>query len=410
MGKRMRQGAMEGTSAPSSSSRPKPGTLAVLGGDPAVPSPLQGFLPMEEDAVTAVVEALRSVPLSTMFGGFEVGRFEREFARRFKSRNAVAVSSGTSALYSSLVAAGIGQGDEVIVTPLSFVASVSVVVEVGAVPIYADIDPTTFALNPESVRQKMSERTRAILPVHYLGYPADALAIMKMAESNNAIVIEDCAQAHGATLADRIVGTIGHFGCFSFNVGKIMRTGEGGMILTSNDAWDERLREIRVNGLSPGRGMYSFGINCTMPQPIAALGRFELRRLDELLERRRILGEMLEEGVADLPLILRARNAGRVHYCTPFILPKELAPLTDTIMNALRAENVPAFVPCPRPLYELEYLKKISPDTRCEAAEDICKRYFVIDPSPVYPTSTMEMIIAGVRKVFARLDDVRADL
>jgi perosamine synthetase len=224
--------------------------LAIFGGPPALPARLPEFAPMSETEVAAATAALRDVPLTTLFGDHEIRAFEQEFAAYCGARFAIAVNSGTSALHAALTAAGIGPGDEVIVTPLSFVASVSAVVHVGATPVYADVDDQ-FCLDPRDVAARITPRTRAILVVHLNGYPADVVALRDLAGAHGILLIEDAAQAHGARVNDQHVGTFGEFGCFSFNIGKILRTGEGGMVLTPSEEAARHLRELRVNGLGP---------------------------------------------------------------------------------------------------------------------------------------------------------------
>ncbi len=383
--------------------------LALLGGSPVIEEPLLSYTPVTDDEIAAVTRALRHAPLTTMFGGFEIEQFEQEFAHRFGSPFAVAVNSGTSALHAALTAAGIGPGDEVIVTPYSFVASVSVVVQAGAKPVFADIDPETFVLDPDDVKQKITRRTRALLPVHMCGYPADMDRLLEIARTHDLVLIEDCAAAHGATVHQVPVGTLGDFGCFSFNIGKVIRTGEGGMVLTANEAWAERLREVRVNGLSPTKGVNSvnsFGFNYTMSQPLAAMGRAQLKRFDDLLASRRAHGEVLGQGLQGLPVSIPPDMPGRerVYYCVPFLVNPELTAFRDSIVQALRSENVPAAANCANPLYRIPYLQAIAPEADCPVAEDVCRRTFVIDPLPCYTRADVEKMVLALHKVFANID------
>jgi dTDP-4-amino-4,6-dideoxygalactose transaminase len=380
--------------------------LAILGGSPVIEKPLPTYTPVTEDEIEAVTRTLRYAPLTTLFGGFEIEQFEKEFAQRFGSPHAIAVTSGTTALHAALVTAGIKAGDEVIVTPYSFIASVSVVVQSGAKPIFADIDPETFVLDPKDVRRKVTARTRAILPVHICGYPVDIEQLLQIAVQHSLAIIEDCAAAHGATVNGRCIGTFGDFGCFSFNIRKIIRTGEGGMVLTAKSEWAERLREIRVNGLSPTRGINSvnsFGFNYTMAQPLAALGRRQLVRFDEMSAIRQTHGKALREGMQGLPVSTPPDIPGRnrAYHCVPFLLTRELTELRDQIVAALRRENVPAEINCRRPLYHIEYLRQIAPDAYCPVADDICRRTFVIDPLPCYSSMEIEQIVLALRKVLS---------
>lgn len=259
--------------------------LALLGGEPEINTPLPDGTEASRAEVAAVTRALTEAPLTTLFGGYEIERFETLFAQCMGSPEAVAVTSGTTALHAAVVAADIAPGDEVVVTPFSFVASVSVVVQAGARPVFADIDPGTFTLDPADVVRRITPRTRAILPVHICGCPADMDGLVALAREHRLTVIEDCAAAHGARVGERCVGTIGDFGCFSFNIGKVLRTGEGGMVLTAQPELAAVLRELRVNGItrSPApNGIARLDFNYTMAQPLAAIGCEQVAQLDRV--------------------------------------------------------------------------------------------------------------------------------
>jgi perosamine synthetase len=386
------------------------GIPAILGGQPAlerVPSAPSG---LHEAAIAEVAACLREAPLSTLFGGYEVGRFEQEFAEWVGTTEAVAVSSGTSALYASLLAAEVGPGDEVIVTPFSFIASVSVVIEAGARPIFADVDSDSLCIDPRDVRSKVSPNTRCILPVHHFGIPADMPSLQQIAADTDALLIEDCAHAPGSSLAGSKVGSLGDLGCFSFHAHKILSTGEGGMVATSSPELAEALREIRVNGLSPGRGVVRFGVNATMAQPLAALGRFELRRLDARILRRDEIGRWLIEELSDLPLAAPPRMNGqevqRVFYGLPLVLPPGQGHYRDRLLAALKAEHIPVSTPYTEALYSIPYLGRFSPDPPCHVAEDILRRYIVLDVLESYSDDEIAAISAGFHKVFAELESL----
>jgi perosamine synthetase len=374
---------------------------------PYFPRLLPEVLPVDEEEVTAVAEALRSAPLTTLFGGHEVGRFEEEFAALFGAPHAVAVTSGTTALLAALMAAGIGPGDEVIVTPFSFIASVSVVLQVGAVPVFADVDPETLTLDPASVAERITPRTRAVILVHACGYPADVDAVMELAGPRGIVVVEDCAGAHGARLRGRAVGTIGDFGCFSFNIGKIMRTGEGGMVLTRDGRMRDRLAAVRVNGMEPAPGgarVALLGCNFTMAHPLAALGRVQVRRYPALARRRREIGETLRRAVEGTPASLPPDRPGveRAYYSLPFRLTPELAPLRDALVDEIRAHNVPAGRGNARLLHQVDYVRAAVPEARCPVAEAVHPALFHVDPLPIYTDLEAEGIGRVLRMVLAR--------
>ncbi|MEM4678904.1 MAG: DegT/DnrJ/EryC1/StrS family aminotransferase, partial [Candidatus Jordarchaeales archaeon] len=194
----------------------------------------------EEDNV---VRVLRSGILTGRgVDGGMVSEFEKLFAQFLGVKHAVAVSSGTAALHASLISLGVGPGDEVIVPSFTFSATANVVLHVGAKPVFVDIDLDTYTMDPNEVRRALTPKTKAIIPVHLYGHPADMKPIMELAEDNNVYVIEDCAQAHGAEYEGVKVGGIGHLGCFSFYPTKIITTGEGGMVTTNSEELAEKIR------------------------------------------------------------------------------------------------------------------------------------------------------------------------
>jgi perosamine synthetase len=383
--------------------------LAIDGGTPAVASPLAAISPVDDVEREAVARALADAPLTTLFGGFEVGAFEEEFAARMGAAHAVAVTSGTAALHAALRALEIGPLDEVVVTPFSFIASVSVVVECGATPVFADIDDDSLGLDVDAVRAAMSSRTKAILPVHQSGYPVDMTRLCALAEEYNVPIVEDCAVAHGARVGKKSVGTLGTLGCFSFNIGKILRTGEGGMILTEDEDLAYRCRAIRVNGLVPGPSgptVAMFGCNYTMPQPIAAIGRIQIQRLDAILARRAEHAAVLRSTVDGVNVTTPVDPSDRTRtFCEiPFRLAPPLAAHRDAVVVALCAENVPASVGRRTPLYDVDFLRPFAPNIPCRRAERACAETFFIDPRPHYTNNEIAAIAHGLRKVFENLD------
>ena len=235
------------------------------------------------DAEDRVVQVLRSGRLTQ---GPNVELMERRFAELVGVQHAVATSSGTTALLAAFQALEIGPGDEVITTPFTFVASLNAILAVGATARFVDIRSDDFTLDMSLVKEALRPGTRAILPVHLYGYPADMLSLMKLVASSGIAVIEDAAQAHAASVAERSVGSFGT-GIFSFYATKNITTAEGGMVTTSDDAVADRLRLLRSQGM---RGRYEYelpGYNYRMTELQAALGVTELGRLDDYTERRR---------------------------------------------------------------------------------------------------------------------------
>jgi dTDP-4-amino-4,6-dideoxygalactose transaminase len=327
-------------------------------------SPWPSFTEEEADAVAAV---LRSNRVSYWTG--EEGReFEREFAKWVGTHHAVALMNGTVALDVALKALGIGSGDEVVVTPRSFIASASCVVNAGAVPVFADVERDSGNISAETIWPALTNRTRAIIVVHLGGYPADMDPIMELARSHGIKVVEDCAQAHGARYKGRSVGSIGDVGAWSFCQDKIMTTGgEGGMVTLDDDDLCKRMWAYKDHGKSwdavyerehpPGfRWLHeSFGTNWRMLEMQAAIARIQLRRMPEWstarnANARRIHDALLpladESGPVRLVPIVASEAAADVHayyryYC--YVRPENLAPEwnRDRIVAAINASGVP---------------------------------------------------------------------
>ena len=260
-------------------------------------SPLIG-----EPEISEVVETLRSGWIGT---GPRVAQFERDFAAYQGVKQAVAVNSCTAALHLSLVAAGIGPGDEVITTAMTFCASVNAIIHAGGTPVMADVDPHTMNIDPAQVAARITPRTRALLPVHFAGRPCDMDALGELARRHNLKLIEDCAHGIETEYHGRRAGTFGDFGCFSFYVTKNVITGEGGMVLAARDADADRIKILALHGMSKdawkrfGDSGYKHyqvvecGFKYNMMDLQAAIGIHQLRRVEEgWLRRRRDLAAL----------------------------------------------------------------------------------------------------------------------
>src|SRR6202049_841984 len=242
---------------------------------------------LKSEIDAAVVRVLES---GQFVLGSEVAAFEDEFAQYSDVRYAVGVNSGTSALHLALLAAGVGPGDEVLTTPFTFYASAATIGWVGATPVYVDIDPSTFNIDVRQMKAAVTERTRAILPVHLYGQPADMDPILHIAHHHNLVVIEDAGQAHGAEYKGRRVGGIGDLGCFSFYPTKNLgAAGEGGMVTTNNPEYARTLSLLRNWGEEHRYHPVLKGYNYRLPAIQAAILRVKLKRLERWTEARRAL-------------------------------------------------------------------------------------------------------------------------
>lgn len=292
---------------------------------------------IDDADIEAVVKVLKSDYLTT---GPAVEAFEKKVADYVGAKYAVAVSNGTAALHVACLAAGIGEGDEVITTPITFAASANCVLYCGGTPVFADIDPDTYNISPEELEKKITSRTKAIIPVHYTGQPCDMDAILEIAHKHDLLVIEDGAHALGASYKGKKIGSIADMTCFSFHPVKPVTTGEGGMIVTDNEELYRRLVLYRSHGITrdkdmmqqyeeqlqqssdpalqeaadmlrgdvmdPGGWYYQqleLGYNYRITDISCALGASQMDKLDRFLERRRQIAKKYDEAFADIPQI-----------------------------------------------------------------------------------------------------------
>jgi len=313
--------------------------------------------PLIEDAeIQEVVHSLKTGWLGT---GPKVARFEEDFAAYKKSPYAVAVNSCTAALHLSLIAAGIGQEDEVITTPLTFCATINAIIHAGATPVLVDVG-TDFNLNPELIEKKITPRTKAILIVHFAGRPCQMDEILDIAKRHNLLLIEDCAHAIEATYNERPCGTFGDFGCFSFYVTKNLVTGEGGMILTRHQHLAERIKVLALHGMNAdawrrfsdaGYKHYlvtECGFKYNMTDIQASLGIHQLKRIEKNWQKRKQIWEKYMQALADLPITLPESFSPEVkpsyHLFTILIDPKKTKLSRDEFLDRLHYHNIGAGV------------------------------------------------------------------
>ncbi len=281
--------------------------------------------------------------------GDEVAALEEEFAVYCGVRHAIAVSSGTSALHLALVAAGIGPGDEVLTTPFTFYATVAAIGYVGAKHVFVDIDPGTFNIDVGKLESAITERTRAILPVHLYGQPADMDPILDIARRHKLIVIEDAAQAHGAEYKGRRAGSIGDLGCFSFYPTKNLgAAGEGGMLTTNNPEFAQTLSLLRNWGEERRYYPVLKGYNYRLPAIQAAVLRVKLKRLEQWTEQRRALAADYDRLLRDSAVISPAtRPQARHVYCLYTIRSTD----RDSLQRQLASEGIQTAVHYPLPIH-----------------------------------------------------------
>ncbi len=332
-------------------------TPAIEGGTPVRREPMSFWPSFTEEEKRLVLSVLDSGRLVSHFGPY-TRRFEEEFAGYIGARHAVAVSNGTAALHTALAALGVGAGDEVITTPFSFVATATSILHANAVPVFADIELDTLNLDPGTVEDRITPRTKAIIVVHLAGHPAEMDEIMRIAGEHGLAVIEDAAQAVGSEYRGRRVGGIGDAATFSFYQSKNMTTGEGGMVTTQRDDVAEAARLFINHGQRRRYLHESLGWNYRMTELQAALGIGQLHRVEELnAARERIARVYLEELAGldgDLLRLPRPRSYVKTnwHIFQVLLELERLRVDRDRVVEAMRAENVLALVNYPRTIYE----------------------------------------------------------
>ena len=358
--------------------------LAISGGEPIRNKPFAQWPVFDERERSALNEVLES----GIWGGYspKVKEFEEVFAGFHETRCGVTAANGTVTLEAALSAAGVGAGDEVIVPSISFIATATAVLRIGAVPVFADIDEATFNLDPVRIDEAVTARTRAIIPVHFAGQPADLDGIMEIAQRHGLVIIEDCAHAHGAGWRGRKVGSFGSFGSFSFQASKNMTAGEGGILITNDEKLAEQARSLCNQGRRSGGGWYEhsmLGTNYRLTGWQAAVLLAQLTRLPRQLERRAANAKLLTEQLRQCDIVTTPIVDERVTchsnylYLIRLNLDQYPGLTKDKFVGALAAEGIPCSEGYPYPLYH----NKVFDDHTnrrgdCPAAEKMCADTF----------------------------------
>lgn len=392
---------------------PNKNKLALDGGSPVREKLLPyGKQFVDQKDTQAVIDVLQSDWLTT---GPTVEEFEKEFARQVGAKYGVAVSSGTAGLHCAVYAAGIELDDEVITSPLTFMATANCIRYQGGKVVFADVDPDTLNIDPEKIEDCLSSKTKAIIAVDFTGLPADLDTIGEIAKKNNLFFIEDAAHALGATYKDRPVGSIADMTIFSLHPVKHITTGEGGIVVTDNLKFLERLQRFRNHGIMQDhyqrqkKGTWTYdmeelGYNYRLPELNSVLGISQLKKFPELLERRLEIAGRYNKAFCGLPQLTLPIN---YDYCQSawhlYVIRLNLESLTkdrDEIFRALRAENIGVnvhYIPVPWMAYyqKLGYKKGDWPN-----AESMYLRLLSLPMWPGMTEEDIEDVILAVKKVF----------
>jgi perosamine synthetase len=329
------------------------------------------FPVLAEPELEAVGNAVRTGWVSS--SGPAIGEFEAAFAAFCETAHGVAVMNGTAALHLALEALDIGRGDEVILPDLTFAASAEAVAHAGAVPVIVDVDPVHWALDASRVEAACTSRTKAIMPVHLYGHPADMSPIMALANARGLVVVEDAAEAHGARYGGLRVGSIGHIGAFSFYGNKLLTTGEGGMCVTADARLADRMRHLRAHAQPEGRRYWhdEIGWNYRMTNLQAALGVAQMKRVEEVIADRRRLGRLYHEALQGSAIVSAPEEpwAETVYWLYSVLLPTDVD--RDRVRQRLDEEGIetrPFFYP----LHEMPPYR--DNDSKFPVATDLSRR------------------------------------
>jgi perosamine synthetase len=296
-----------------------------------------------EEEIGAVVGALRRGEISGTFGKSIVD-FEQAFADYCGCRFGIAVTSGTTALHLAVAAAGIRPGDEVLVSSCTNIATALAVYHHGAIPVPVDAEEVTWNLNVDLIESLITPKTKAIIPVHLYGHPVDMDALMKIARRYGLVVMEDCAESHGATVRGRKTGSFGDMGCFSFYANKVITTGEGGMIVTNDKVLAERLRLLRNLGFTTPRFWHEVaGYNFRMTGYQAAMGVVQLGKIDQIIAEKRRVAQTYNrnlQSISGLQLPVELEWAFNVYWMYAVVVKPEFGPRRDELAKALYAKDI----------------------------------------------------------------------
>lgn len=402
--------------------------LAIHGGKPVRKKPFPNRKPYGKEEINEVISALKSQYLFR-YGGSKVVELEKRFAKEYKVKYAVASTSGTSALHIAIGALNPDPGDEIITSPVTDLGTIVGILYQNAIPVFADINPETYNIDPADIERKITKKTKAIIPVHLFGNPCDMDEIMKIARKNRLIVIEDCCQAYFTPYKGKFAGTIGDIGCFSMQQSKHLTTGDGGITITNNKEFAERMALFSDKGWARtgfGPRAYMFlAPNYRMNELTGAVALAQLKKVKKVVEKRRFLGDMLTEKIKDIPGIGPAAvtPGGKHSYWTyPLrILDHDPGKFND----ALTAEGIPCSVgyigkpiflcaeslwnkktygnthcpfDCPRHGKEIEYKQG-----DCPVTEKILPMLITIPINENFSEKDIEDISKGIRKVAENL-------
>jgi len=332
--------------------------------------------------------------------GEEVKHFEDEFSKYIGVKYGIGVNSGSDALFLALKALGIGKGDEVITVSHTFISTVDAIVRNGAIPVFVDIDLQTYCIDVTKIEEKITDKTKAILPVHIYGHPADMKPIIELAKKNNLYIIEDACQAHGTEYKDKKVGSIGDVGCFSFYPTKNLGAyGDGGMIVTNNEEIAERLKMLMNYGQSKKYYHDFIGVNSRLDEIQAAVLRVKLKHLDEWNNKRREAASIYRDFLANSDVIIPVERQYAKHVYHLYVIRCKNR---DILQQYLLKNGVQTLIHYPVPVHKQKaYLKRVK-DSRLPVTEKVCMEILSLPMHPYITREEIEKVCSLVTDKFSR--------
>lgn len=355
-------------------------------------------LNLGKQELSAISKVIKSGNLTQ---GKKVTEFEQAFAKYIGTKYAVAVSSGTAALYLSLLALGVGKGDEVITTPFSFIASANAILYTGAKPVFVDIDEKTFNINPKLIEDAITKKTKAIVPVHLYGLPCEMDSIQNIAKKHKLFIVEDACQAHGAKFKNKKVGTFGDMGCFSFYATKNMTTVEGGMVTTNNKRLCEKLQLLRSHGSKIKYHHEILGFNFRMTDISAAIGLVQLRRLPKFNKARiKNAGSLTKNlsGIQGLQVPFVSPRTTHVFHQYTIKIDKEID--RNGVIESLIKKGIKTEVYYPIPIHKQKLYQSLGYKDKLLVAENVAKTVLSLPVHPYLLKKELKQIVSALSSTF----------
>jgi len=328
--------------------------------------------------------------------GPNVRAFEEEAAEYIGTRHAISCASGTDALHLALLAAGIGPGDEVITTPFTFIATAEAISMVGATPVFVDIDPETFNIDVDRVSAAITDKTKAVIPVHIFGQPADVVRLKSICDDKNILIIEDCAQSFGASIKNMKTGSFGFAGCFSFFPSKNLGCfGDGGLVTTNSDDAAEKLRMLRNHGSKERYYHDIIGYNSRLDELQAIVLRIKLQHIDRYNEERRRVAHRYSSALSNTEVTPPKEDGIGYHVYHQYTL---LSALREKIMQTLQAAEIASAIYYPVPLHKQKVFLDSQQGAELSVTEDISARCFSLPIYPELDDGSIDTIIETIKR------------